>query len=71
MLTRDELRQRIRDILAEEQIDEATNSLPALLTLRRGAIRTLSDGRKIAEYHHVDSGIILIFPMIFSKGDKQ
>lgn len=71
MLTRDEIRQRIRDLLGEEQIDEAQNDLPAMLVLKRGTIRVLPDGkRRIAEYHHADSGFSLIFPMMFSKGDK-
>ncbi len=71
MLTRNEIRQRIRGILAEEQIDEGTNELPALLVLKRGAVRTLSDGKRVAEYHHADSGTILVFPMIFQKETKR
>ncbi len=72
MFNREELRQRIRDMLAEEQIDEANaNDLPAMLILKRGAVRTLSDGKRVAEYHHADSGTILVFPMIFQKETKQ
>ena len=69
MLTLKELRNRMTS--NEIQIDEAQNNLPALLTLRRGAVRLLSDGRRIAEHHHADSGAILIFPMMFPKGDKR
>ena len=71
MLTRAELRQMIRRKFAQQQIDEATSELPALLVLKRGAIRTLSDGRKIAEYQHPASGFTIIYPMMFSKGEKR
>lgn len=71
MLSREEIRQRIKGILGEELIIEA-NELPAMLVLKRGAIRVLPDGkRKIAEYHHADSGFSIIYPMMFSKGDKR
>ena len=71
MLTLKEIRQKIQDTLEEKQIDEATNDLPALLVLKRGTIRVLPGGKRIAEYSHEASGIKMIFPMMFSKGDKK
>ena len=70
MQTLKELRNRMNS--NEIQIDEAaSNDLPALLVLKRGAVRTLSDGKRVAEYHHADSGTILVFPMIFQKETKR
>ncbi len=70
MLTLKEIRNKMNS--NDIQIDEAaSNDLPALLVLKRGAIRTLSDGKRVAEYHHADSGTILVFPMIFQKETKR
>ena len=71
MLTLREILRRTQTGDGEAQINEASNELPALLVLKRGAIRTLSDGRKIAEYNHADSGFTLIYPMMFFKGEKR
>lgn len=71
MLTLKEIVRNTHDSRQKTPLDESTNDLPALLTLKRGTIRTLSDGKKIAEYHHADSGFSIIYPMMFSKGDKQ
>jgi len=46
MLTLREILRRTQTGDGEAQINEAVNELPALLVLKRGAIRTLSDGRK-------------------------
>ena len=71
MLTRDELRQRVRRILEGEQLDEAnTNDLPAMLILKRGTVRVLTGGERVAQYYH-DSGFTIIYPMMFSKGGKK
>lgn len=61
----------IQNNLDKEQIDESTLDLPALLILKRGSIRTLSDGKKIAEYSHESSGVRFIYPMMFFKGEKR
>ena len=53
------------------QIDEAANDLPAMLILKRGTIRVLPDGKRIAEYSHDTSGFSIIYPMMFSKGGKK
>jgi len=71
MLTLREILRRTQTGDGEAQINEASNELPALLVLKRGAIRTLSDGRKIAEYHHADSGFTLIYPMMFTMEKRR
>lgn len=69
MQTLKEMRNRMKS--NEIQLDEAVNDLPALLVLKRGSIRVLSDGKRIAEYHHADSGFTIIYPMMFSKGGNR
>ncbi len=65
---------KLREIVPKddetEQLDEATNALPALLVLKRGTIRVMPDGKRIALYSH-DSGFSIIFPLMFSKGEKR
>lgn len=70
MLTLKELRNKMNS--NEIQIDEAiVNDLPALLVLKRGTIRVLPSGKRVAEYSHEPSGFSIIYPMMFSKGDKR
>jgi len=68
MLTLKELKNRMTS--NEIQIDEATNELPALLVLKRGTIRVLPDGKRVALYSHYQ-GFSLIYPIMFSKGEKR